>query len=66
MTGLYFLFVQSVFVFVGLTLVMDRLRALAETERSLPHPLTRAEVGLYKLISLDPWLESAWFQPLSL
>ena len=23
-------------------------------------------VGLYKLTAVDPWLESAWFQPLSL
>jgi hypothetical protein len=23
-------------------------------------------VGLYKLIAVDPWLESAWFQPLNL
>jgi hypothetical protein len=29
-------------------------------------PIKLSKVGLYKLNAVDPWLESAWFQPLNL
>jgi hypothetical protein len=40
--------------------------AAANTREDMRATYDRIEVGLYKLNAVDPWLESAWFQPLNL
>jgi hypothetical protein len=69
--GRDFVFVQSLFVFVGQTLAAARMTERAKAlERFIGAKrkveLAMSKVGLYRLNPVDPQLESAWFQPLNL